>query len=612
MIEFVNHRTGRLFEGLDEFLDDEARRPNPVERQLTAIVELNNQALPANDIHELEVPPRFPWITPVLGSGNDEGDPVKRRDSVLRRLDRIRTVLTSSASESTRELSDDAVKFASNLVLDRFGPAPPNEMSRDVSADEIPLAEREAELVLLTSLLTRLYHAAAEDRVTPMSRWADDAPSVDPSGGRWYHIDDLYLRPALELLDRLKREPWDYGPIGDLLEAVEDTCRRYNTITRAELRLLTETVWHCLLSEDFTDPGWSDLMVELALLLDTRFHHAEGRPRPVPSVLAHQITALVNRFQSLATSTWSSASVLHDVVVEMLCEQARLQTENTGPFATPLAAAFVTSFDLALELAFLRAGRAFTIALPFLVTEDEGPVRVVWLRRTINPDIERTPEMLFGHAQAQWEVLSGDQTYGHDRTIPPTIVRLAGCPAITPPRLDDHPALSKAVRSSIGLRTEVGRHAPRLELVSASVINEHVASILGVAESYLDHDEGRRLGLPMSLLCAPGGLNPCFARYWLLLGTQLGEGAIRQRMIAQLGAAIMTTPAPDLGRGPVCHGMAVNRTVGELDALMLQWRGLDIVRRTSSSELVGHLQHYVRHLKKPWAKCSRGAGCELP
>jgi len=102
--------------------------------------------------------------------------------------------------------------------------------------------------------------------------------------------------------------------------------------------------------------------------------------------------------------------------------------------------------------------------------------------------------------------------------------------------------------------------------------------------------ENAAYGLPSRV--AQGEAKYGWNRYWMLLGVQMRDSAIRQR-IATLVSSLPHNGANKLAEyGSVnSTGVAINSRLAELEKDLLFWSGFDVVRGdvTQAKELLGDL-----------------------
>lgn len=627
------------FEGFAAYLRGRLGNTNDTRQLFRAVVAMNEDLarspLWRSDVEEPpkpRVPPGFPWITVVLGSGatgsglRDDGLPLARRIAGFPALLDGPHPLPDGLAHG--EL---AQHFARALVKERIDEPWPDVDGADTlimltgseATDRRELAT--AQLVLAVALLTRLHHEVMASQMTPVPRWEDDdSREVNKDLRRSRLLDVALAEPAEALLEEMTQANDLKHPVNALLEDRLEELRQGRVASLASIRLLTECCWYFLVRGCLNYPGWSDVMLGLTFGFDPPIPHQDGRARPLfPSVLSSDLE-LEEQYRDVTRASWAArtssaekSSTLHDAVAQVLVHQAALQGRNPGPGTLPLASAFVTGFDLELELALLAAGQPFVLAVPAFVEAEGGvnnsEVSVVWLGRVVESPPEEGAELPI-FSDGSWFLLSGAPQFGttedHHRNLP-VVVRLAGCPAVSLPDLASdrtlHQRVSELVPADIGTRSAPARRPTvQYRLHPAFVLDEYMASVLGATENFLDHLEHARLGLPRWITGAPGGVNARFARFWLVLGAQLSDSSIRQRIVAQITSPSLHSASPSAR--PERTGLIVNRRIGRLDGLVMQWQGFDIVR-DRCEELTDQLLHYVEHLGHLNLRCEPGRSC---
>jgi hypothetical protein len=578
------------------------------------------------------VPAGFPWITPVLGSGTvdrglaDGGATLRHRLAEITRVfgdDSLPDGLTKA--ELTTHIANVLIKGRINTSWDPTGPSFPSPTANDA------LVRPTALLLLAVALLTRLHDEAMATEMVPVPRWEEE-PVVgsDRRSGRWAEIEIALRAPAEEVLRELcEWHDRDDLPDGSafgagvlaLIRARHEEVKGATIVSLANLRLLTECAWYYLTREFLTYPGWSDVMLELTVDHRT-IPHQDGHARPLYDRLSRQAREHIqSRYWGVASESWRmrmSADAreqqpsIHDRIATVLQFQARLQATNRGPAAVPAPAAYVTGFDLELELALLAIRQPFVLAVPVLVARERSDpeVSMLWLGQLVDPTATEPGDELSALLATRNFVLSGFDQFGrseqHHRGLP-VVVRLTGCPAIPAPSTEDDYDFRLQVCRILGWTDgSTGPPKETPQLLSLFVLDEYVSSALGTIESYLDHLDDARLGLPRWVIGTPGGVNARFARFWLVIGAQLGDNSIRQRIVAQLAAAVATSPEPAVRAKRT--GLVVNRRIGPLDGRLMQWQGFDIVRGLAE-HLLPHLDHYSLHLNQPQVRCD--LDCDL-
>lgn len=629
---------GRHFTSLDEYLKTlvpEVTFP----RWLTMVITQNNEpAFPSAEqrskgrTDEPPVPAGFPWITPVLGSGSVE---VRLLDDGLVLQQRLADI---EVSESVYWPGDGwsagrfAAMFARSMLVDRLGESWDLQLDADALRGRPSAAtDRLANLLVVVGLLTRLHHRAMDELLVPTSRWDDPEPSVLHAGWRDAVEGGAFLLPLVE--DLLVRLVLDYVPgddevpedaphpvvdaaVGTLLSQCSEELGAGKLITLSNLRLLTECAWYFLVEDCLTYPGWSDLMLDLAMQQDP-IAHQYGWPRPLYRNIDEPEDEIRIQYQKVTRNSWTDRrdrgsarpASLHDRVAGCLMRQAQLRARNLGPCAVPMSSAFVTSFDLELELALMDARQPFVSALPvFVEATGSEELAICWIGCVMDPTSvrdEEVPDRLF--EPGKWFKLSGFGGFG--KTIEayrdlPVVVRLTGCPAIKPPNLGDEPELLEELSDLVGIGPDNGE----VILRPAFVMDEYVAGAMAATDTFLDHLELARLGLPHWIAGVPGGANAQFARFWLVLGVQLGDSSIRQRVVAQLTAPRLVAASP--AKPPAMTGLVLNRRIGPLDGWLMRWQGFDIVSGKAAT-IAKHLAHYEAHLRDVEKTCDPTRRCRV-
>jgi hypothetical protein len=289
----------------------------------------------------------------------------------------------------------------------------------------------------------------------------------------------------------------------------------------------------------------------------------------------------------------------------------------------PPATAFVTTFDVELELAL----RHFHSDLPFVVVlpvnvglgERDHLAATVWLGYLVEPgppgaalqSITRPPERNWfvvsrGKEEpgALTETLVKDNPYDVSSPVLrgltakgplPFIIRLSGSPLVHLPSLFDSRAQerleARRLMAEIANALTGEGHTSKDSLAGlqhAVVLEESHSMFL----SFPEFDSGRQ-GLPPKLAnYFPEG----YWRYWMLLGVQASDDPIRYRLVAQIaGVGGHQTANPNR---PKRSGMALNRpnALTRRASDLLRWSDFDIVNSQVES-MTEPLEHYLQHLK---------------
>ncbi|MEJ7783376.1 MAG: hypothetical protein WKF96_01145 [Solirubrobacteraceae bacterium] len=634
----------------------------------------------------------FPWLTPVIGSGclelpvttnftaerlaqivTDHVDELMPRTSgpAFPGLEAIR----GFAGEFTRELVDTRTSEAQRGPLD--------------GRDDPDVSDVAVRMVVLAALLTRFFHLARSLSGTALSRWDDDVAELAYSA--WPDHDARVLasprKVALQarLLIKALRGDLEDAPssvrsasaalltaIGEGLTPPGDEDARPMTLRLGHLRLVTEIAWYFLHEKSPVYPGWTDLLVRMMLREGQPALAGSGRPRPrfttigdLPDVVKHLLSDVTGEswrsYKPTPDDTPSTRDRLYLAVAEVLWAQSDALTQMAEPERRklPVASAFVTSFDLELDMAMVAtsAGRSFYVAVPVhvLQMEDSNDAAFCWLVAQVEPLEEglweeegRWEEQLTRLRQPDnWRLLTELNVGGLPLSNHPTIVHLNGCPLFAAPRLDDdrNALLARDLRSVSIEDGAVVRHAV--------TIDEYLALRQSSAElfwtTYKSQDQTSR-ALPRLLTGDGASLrNP---RYWMSLGVPMDDPAVRNRFVAQMtlnwvrdhahaeppatssavNASSAGGPSGQLGGPPASllgdapgeheaaaaiesprtdvHGVAVNTRMSADEVGLLNWLGLDVIDG-DCREFTADLRHYAAHVRESGIRPPLGEPCKL-
>jgi hypothetical protein len=577
----------------------------------------------------------FPWMTLVLGSGCYE----PRDRSIRELLDGLPEGVSDALSEHGR-LSDDtepsvvAAGFTTSLIKDRLG----IETIPGTAATR-PVPRHAAELVYVTALLTRFFHQVKALGVEAPNRWSDDVATL---GAAFQEADEIAVAtvaPSRAILARLLADFPDDNADDRVSAAIHrlllqirndlDTSEEHRPALHAvHLRVLAECAWHVLTLGTPVYPGWSDLLVDLSLYGRLLPATNVGRPRPLFDSLADAPTLIAERYDNPTRAAWEALQAsdegdeetMHDRAAAVLLHQARLRTATLPAERPPVAAAFVTTFDLELEMALWAngSGQPFIIALPVYVYRGEvgalhRTAALCWLGARIEPDHRIDPDEQLRRLRepSSWTVLSDHKHY--DRTFGdlPVVVRLSGCPSIRLPLLGtENSELNIAAFYAIG--PEAARPADAIG--HAVLLDEYAALHHASAENAgMHHPESkleRRYGLPQEITGVTTNARS-FARFWTIMGVQMGDSGVRFRVASQIGTPTGAFAAADSARRPRRAGVVINQRLDVTEQDLLYWFGFDIVIDRCQS-FGDDLDHYVRHLVRPQHRTRPRARCPLP
>lgn len=567
-----------------------------------------------------------------------------------------------------------------------------------------------ARVVLIATLLTQFYYRVKGASGSPVSRFDDDEATLLELCDRPLSLGDVVegvVDPSLAQIAavrhalRANTSLVDKGlaaPVCTLLQDVSaglDHSQR-RTLKLAHMRTVTETAWYLLTQRSSVYPGWTDLLLGLMLRDDQT--RTQRSPRTRPRFLnLHDVPEKVKDLYEWPTrGSWKTAvgvqasavtpgeetstpcepvtgrDRLYGRVADVLWAQARaLRATNIDPAPTgapvtgalpptntplPPASAFVTSFDIELDMAlWLRAIEAeapgdgsrltgagknegptlapFYVVVPVHVRSrdnDEGAA-LCWLRGRVRPDSTlsldkqleriRRPEdwTLFTPALDARQLLGG-----------PHVVHLSGCPLFELPSGEDA-AVGRLIKDLRNVQVVVDE-GTSVCVEHAVTVDEYLAFRQAEAELFWsvhkpkNPEDRRSRGLhPFLLASSPSsgdlGRNP---RFWMAFGVPVADAAIRHRMVSQFTLRHLLALANDASgaignRAPTgggggrlgepssipeptqvgdrrhLDGVVVNRRINDDEASILYWIGLDVVS-DDARNFIRDLEHYAWHL----------------
>ena len=366
-----------------------------------------------------------------------------------------------------------------------------------------------------------------------------------------------------------------------------------------------------------------------------------------------------NRTSNLDRSTdkyWATMGGFGDVVLDFednpSAEEAPDEPAEATPGVPPPATAFVTTFDIELELALRHfcPDMPFVVVLPVNVAltdetnassnSDQIRAATIWLGYVVGPlpkeydyiEYPTTidPRFLDGTEPdnkvfceitnppiGRWFVVSAGKDMDessasrlinnpYEVSSPllrslitagrlPFVIRLSGSPLVHLPQFDlledddDEPNPLRRLRDEINaVLAEDGMTASGL-LYHALVLEESHSMFL----SFPEFAQDARQGLPPKLA---NYFPPDYWRYWMLLGVQASDNPIRYRLIAQIsGVPDSTLTNPERPRKA---GMALNRerALTTQAAEVLQWANFDTISG-EVTDMTAQLDHYSDHLE---------------
>jgi hypothetical protein len=583
----------------------------------------------------------FPWITPVIGSGClgvSEGPDAVALEGVPDEL--------AAAADSWGVLPDGSVvsavvrSFAAGLIKAKLGEAPrpaPTEVPTDGARVDRQLA---CLLTLCASLLSRLYFEtcalAGVTLLPPSAPVALGQKGVPLSSIAGQVVEDViaplegYLGELVRLAENATADDLRFvSTFGH--QVLADLRQEQPRVRGTDVRLMAEIAWHFLAAGTAHYPGWSDLLVLLGFGFNSPDRQAH-RPHLVDLEaarvrLAHELEATTNASWRMRCASRAgelgegpiAREALYDSIADLLLAQAHLSKETKGKqTAFPPAVAFVTSFDLELEMALLNRRQPFRMVVPFYVRRSDGSSGAsgfVWLYTDVIPGpASPQPDDLAALFKPQeWALLVSHPTEAPTLHDLPSIVHLAGCPLISgPDLLEATGAWADRLRARLG--EKAGESLTRKVRVAGTVLlDEHTALQQWAAEFGSPGDTpdpSHRLGLPERFV--RGMPTKGDARFWFLLGVQLHDDAVRQRAAALIAAAdlregLSPTSSEALHRRA---GVVINRRSVASEREVFMWQGLDVVE-TSYQTATGALAHAALHVLHPEQRRVNGQPCKI-
>lgn len=573
-----------------------------------------NQSLEALR-EQIESARGLPWVTPVLGSGCLNSHEPGESESASR-IAAIEGALLD-LEQRHPGVTAKAIAFIARLAEQRSGDEGADAPLGLLSEEEVLTSQAAARVGLAAALATSFYTTALNASVHVLERGDQEVVDVDLRGSLDYSEtldpDDFredILSPLVAVLATFE-EPGDDNAMKSLNELtvamtidLRDPDRP--RIRRSHVELLTAFAWYFLTAGTTTYPGWSELLLFQAFEQPLSQSPEELDVRPSKSHVHDQAEKdwIENRFMAVTSRSWASRQssattatrreLFYDTIAGVIRQQEEIRRAypDSPRFRLPLATAFVTSFDLELEMALWASSeRPFAVIIPvYTIATNRGgrDASLHWIWTTITPDHSiSSPEDALSiitneagskeAAPQRWNRLTdqGFTSMPVGLTSLPIVVRLAGSPLMrVPEELDFAPGA-------------VVHHALLLDEYSS--LNQAALDTLS-------------MGLPFSLTWAQKNFVP---RFWMFFGTQLADSAIRSRLLAHQIASELNNGAPhdssatgtasqrgsaqqsdvsgegagDPDSSSVARsGVVINERSRATDRELYHWQGFDVVR----------------------------------
>lgn len=562
---------------------------------------------------------------------------------IRRRLTAVLGTNEDERPEGAAPFSARAARFAEELATDRIHPAqhrprrashPNAHQTEEVSSVDRQEAENvAARVVLIATLVTEFFYRVKGVSGGPLSRWNEDKATLPKATPSLVDVMEDVVRPALEQIETVRGalesnpslvEQGLDGPVCSVLQDVHKGLDRREspTVTFAHLRLITDVAWYVLTQGSTIYPGWSDLL--LGLMLREGQTGPQRFPRTRPRLLnLHSVPKLVeNLYMPPTRRSWNTAVGLHATdatpshqtstpdepvtgrdrlyarVADVLWAQTRaLRATNVAPEPsfgvapgmvaptnTPLppASAFVTSFDIELDMAlWLRAIEAdaseggpgwlngrdderadlapFYVVVPVHVLrhEDDEHAALCWLRGRIQPDRTLGLDMQLERIRRpqDWTLLTPNSVDARQLLDGPHVVHLSGSPLFELPKRGDA-AVARLVEDLRAVHVRID-DPESICLEHAVTVDEYLAfrqsevELLWSAQKAKSKEDRRSRGLHPFLLAssrAPSdpGQNP---RFWVAFGVPVADAAVRHRIVSQFTLRHLLALADDATGG---------------------------------------------------------------
>lgn len=597
----------------------------------------------------------FPWITMVLGSGCLETADASGRRALLTRPEAVRELLVDKgeALDLSESVEDLAKHFASSLIADRIdlgtGHADESESPDGEEGESAGISQLTADVVLLAALLTKFYYRASGIWPDAMRRFRDDVAVLDEEDQLASELLQSLARPIVSLGGAIAKaiEKSKRGVdvvLSEVIGAISKDLRPANDVrpelSSSNLQLMTELSWYFLTEGTTVYPGWSDVLLRLSVD-GARTGLDNGRPRPVYDDITIAPGKIALLFERPTKESWqasfeeqpSDRDRFYGTAAEILRSQAKLRRKLNPAAKPPIASAFVTTFDLELEMALWRSvdGGPFIVGVPFTLTpkSDSGnrPGSLCWLGCVMRPNPEsatttslREEQLVQLRSPAEWFLLS-DLSTDNKRayTDLPIVVHLSGCPLLERPSLVENgqpSALWTEMRDRVDrAQTELSRFEPsQLEFRHAVLIDEYAAMQQTALEFFnykaADSSQSLSFGVPDQVTGYHAELG--HTRFWMVMGVQMADTGVRHRFAHQVAAK--EPPAAGV-ISPKRAGVVINRRIEAEHRDLLYWYGFDVVR-DRCQEFTPDLERYIRHLNCPDMNSrenrhGRGLPCEI-
>lgn len=499
---------------MEDYLRAKTDVPTGPERLYQAIVTNGN----SGRLADLGIP----WPTFVLGTGCLSSPEASGEPQAARRLEAVqRAAAALTPDDHGRALGALVGQFIAGIAADQkltLGEAHSDDGGSSADSFGAERVDLVLDLILATALATRVYAAAITHFPHLLKASPYDEVRYDPAVGRWAETDFLYVQPLDTTLKRLADRTCALEAIDQVIELAKSarTGLEHNTVQRANVELFGALAWHYLTNDSATYPSWRELLL-IGALAQRSVVPGEAPARPFrtnqgASFIADRLRTATNRsWEQRRSGARSDRQKFFDQVAVILSQQAAYHEHENAAGGVPLPTAFVSSFDLELEMALWARQLPFSVVIPVLsVNRQFAPNDAAfhWVWTTITPDGMRdeVPGALM--APQRWRRL--DESTFRRLVRGPVVVRLAGSPLI-----DLQPSFAVTLQD-LG---DSGKH-----LHHAVVLDEYSAYNLAALDL--------RPSDALPRFVTADGDPSRVRRFWVIVGTQLSDAAVRLRLLS--------------------------------------------------------------------------------
>ena len=498
----------------------------------------------------------IPWMTFVLGTGCLSAADARPGPSVLSSVRARVAESLSTICDQYPELALDlqATDFLELLAVQKTELASIDQaLAAVVVREDVKPPQYSAQVLLAAALATQLYGFALVGRQQVLQR-ADREEvrfSLDSPDG--VKARSEIITPLKDVLDLLivagndVRRPPQQRALKELAQAVQNSVASLR-IRRLHVELLTSFAWYFFTAGTRVYPSWSELMLLRSFDDDEWFKKevltsSDTSPRPRIAAVSGQTPWVRDRIIEVTNESWKSRDGspgsterdrFYDLIAKFLHQQAAASLpEESKP---PLPTCFVTSFDLELEMALWQQERPFIVILPIFALDKyrPGDASLHWVWTVVDPSHPSVEEAAASGEDIRLELPAGLWRPGGWRVLSdaefkqagrsgtgrmPIVVRLTGSPLMDTPRVDRLQPTpdTEALHHALLLDEYIAIHQASLDLATPAMSGEG------------NSRDSSGSGLPTFLSTSNGGPS----RFWVFLGTQLGDTGVRLRLTAQ-------------------------------------------------------------------------------